>query len=74
MFFKPFAAYDKRIRKADGSAENLPTLNRDEPSDGQISTQCPQPSQRVIYTKVGILFLLSFKLVYKISNGLAFHA
>jgi hypothetical protein len=31
MFFKPFAAYDKRIRKADGSAENLPTLNRDEP-------------------------------------------
>jgi hypothetical protein len=24
MFFKPFAAYDKRIRKADGSAENLP--------------------------------------------------
>jgi adenylylsulfate reductase subunit B len=41
-------------------------------SDGQISTQCPQPSQRVIYTKVGILFLLSLKLVYKISNGLAF--
>ncbi|AYQ57706.1 Adenylylsulfate reductase membrane anchor [Bathymodiolus thermophilus thioautotrophic gill symbiont] len=31
MFFKPFAAYDKRITKADGSAENLPTLTRDEP-------------------------------------------
>lgn len=31
MFFKPFAAYDKRTRKADGSAENLPTLTRDEP-------------------------------------------
>ncbi len=31
MFFKPFAAYDKRIRMADGSAENLPTLTRDEP-------------------------------------------
>ncbi len=31
MFFKPFAAYDKRVRKADGSAENLPTITRDEP-------------------------------------------
>lgn len=31
MFFKPFAAYDKRITKADGSAENLPTITRDEP-------------------------------------------
>ncbi|KAA0444648.1 MAG: adenylyl-sulfate reductase [Candidatus Thioglobus sp.] len=30
MFFKPFAAYDKRITKADGSAENLPTLTRDD--------------------------------------------
>jgi len=30
MFFKPFAAYDKRITKADGSAENLPTITRDE--------------------------------------------
>ena len=31
MFFKPFAAYDKRITKADGSAENLPLLTRDDP-------------------------------------------
>ncbi len=35
MFFKPFAAYDKRIRKADGSAENLPTITRDEPEQQQ---------------------------------------
>ncbi len=31
MFFKPFAAYDKRITEADGSAENLPLLTRDDP-------------------------------------------
>lgn len=31
MFFKPFAAYDKRITRANGSAENLPTITRDEP-------------------------------------------
>ncbi|HEC27914.1 MAG TPA: adenylyl-sulfate reductase [Gammaproteobacteria bacterium] len=31
MFFKPAAAYQKRITKADGSAENLPTLTRDDP-------------------------------------------
>jgi hypothetical protein len=31
MFFKPAAAYQKRITKADGSAENLPTLSRAEP-------------------------------------------
>jgi len=26
-------------------------------SDGQMSTQYPQPSQRVMYTKVGMGFL-----------------
>ncbi len=31
MFFKPAAAYQKRITKLDGSAENLPTLSRDDP-------------------------------------------
>ena len=31
MFFKPAAAYQKRITKADGSAENLPTLTRNDP-------------------------------------------
>lgn len=31
MFFKPFAAYEKRTTKADGSAMNLPTLTRDDP-------------------------------------------
>ncbi|MBA5248613.1 MAG: adenylyl-sulfate reductase [Gammaproteobacteria bacterium] len=35
MFFKPFAAYDKRITKADGSAENLPTITRDETAQQQ---------------------------------------
>ncbi|MCA1790449.1 MAG: adenylyl-sulfate reductase [Thioalkalivibrio sp.] len=35
MFFKPAAAYQKRITKADGSAENLPTLSRDEPEQQQ---------------------------------------
>jgi len=31
MFFKPAAAFEKRVSKADGSAENLPTLSRDDP-------------------------------------------
>ncbi len=31
MFFKPVAAFNKRIIKADGSNENLPTLSRDDP-------------------------------------------
>jgi len=31
MFFKPAAAFQKRVTKADGSAENLPTLTRDDP-------------------------------------------
>ncbi len=31
MFFKPAAAYQKRIIKADGSNENLPTISRDDP-------------------------------------------
>ncbi len=35
MFFKPFAAFQKRVTKADGSAENLPTLTRDDPAQQQ---------------------------------------
>ena len=31
MFFKPAAALEKRLSKADGSAENLPTQTRDDP-------------------------------------------
>ena len=31
MFFKPAAAFDKRVSKADGTAENLPTQTRDDP-------------------------------------------
>jgi hypothetical protein len=31
MFFKPAAAFEKRISKANGTAENLPTLSRDDP-------------------------------------------
>ena len=31
MFFKPAAAFDKRISKANGTAENLPTQTRDDP-------------------------------------------
>jgi hypothetical protein len=31
MFFKPAAAYEKRIGKASGAADNLPTQNRDDP-------------------------------------------
>jgi hypothetical protein len=31
MFFKPAAAFEKRVTRADGTAENLPTQTRDEP-------------------------------------------
>lgn len=31
MFFKPAAAFEKRVAQADGTAENLPTLSRDDP-------------------------------------------
>ena len=31
MFFKPAAAFEKRVSKANGTAENLPTLTRDDP-------------------------------------------
>jgi hypothetical protein len=31
MFFKPAAAFEKRMSKANGSALNLPTLSRDDP-------------------------------------------
>ena len=31
MFFKPAAAFDKRVSRANGSAENLPTQTRDDP-------------------------------------------
>ena len=31
MFFKPAAAYQKRLTRADGSAENMPTISRDDP-------------------------------------------
>ena len=32
MFFKPAAALEKRVAKANGTAENLPTLTRDDPA------------------------------------------
>lgn len=32
MFFKPAAAFEKRLSEADGSHENLPTLSRDDPA------------------------------------------
>ena len=35
MFFKPAAAFEKRMSKANGSAQNLPTLSRDEPEQQQ---------------------------------------
>ena len=35
MFFKPAAAFDKRVTRADGSAENLPTQTRDDPEQRQ---------------------------------------
>jgi hypothetical protein len=31
MFFKPAAAFEKRVTRANGTAENLPTLDRDDP-------------------------------------------
>jgi len=31
MFFKPAAAFEKRISQANGTAENLPTQTRDDP-------------------------------------------
>ena len=35
MFFKPAAAFEKRISKANGTAANLPTLSRDDPEQQQ---------------------------------------
>jgi hypothetical protein len=35
MFFKPAAAFEKRVSKANGSAQNLPTLTRDDPEQQQ---------------------------------------
>lgn len=35
MFFKPAAAFEKRASVADGTAENLPTLTRDDPEQQQ---------------------------------------
>ena len=32
MFFKPAAAFEKRVSKANGTAENLPTQTRDDPA------------------------------------------
>ncbi|MGE0874786.1 MAG: hypothetical protein AB7O31_08960 [Burkholderiales bacterium] len=32
MFFKPAAAFEKRMSEADGTHENLPTLSRDDPA------------------------------------------
>lgn len=31
MFFKPAAAFEKRLSKANGTAQNLPTISRDDP-------------------------------------------
>jgi len=35
MFFKPAAAFDKRVSRANGTAENLPTQTRDDPAQQQ---------------------------------------
>ena len=35
MFFKPAAAFEKRVSEADGSAENLPTQTRADPEQQQ---------------------------------------
>jgi len=35
MFFKPAAAFEKRVCEADGTAENLPTQTRDDPEQRQ---------------------------------------
>jgi hypothetical protein len=31
MFFKPAAAFEKRVSEANGTVQNLPTLTRDDP-------------------------------------------
>ncbi len=35
MFFKPAAAFEKRVTEANGTAENLPTQTRDDPAEQQ---------------------------------------
>ena len=35
MFYKPAAAFEKRVSKANGTAENLPTQTRDDPEQRQ---------------------------------------
>ncbi|MGE0558313.1 MAG: hypothetical protein AB7E73_07220 [Burkholderiales bacterium] len=35
MFFKPAAAFEKRMSEANGTVQNLPTLNRDDPEQQQ---------------------------------------
>ncbi len=35
MFFKPAAAFEKRVTRANGTAENLPTQTRDDPEQQQ---------------------------------------
>jgi hypothetical protein len=35
MFFKPAAAFEKRVSEADGTVENLPTQTRDDPEQQQ---------------------------------------
>jgi hypothetical protein len=35
MFFKPAAAFEKRVSEANGTAQNLPTLTRDDPEQQQ---------------------------------------
>jgi hypothetical protein len=35
MFFKPAAAFEKRVAEANGAAENLPTQTRDDPEQQQ---------------------------------------
>jgi hypothetical protein len=35
MFFKPAAAFEKRVSRANGTVENLPTLTRDDPEQQQ---------------------------------------
>ena len=35
MFFKPAAAFEKRVSRANGTAENLPTQTRDDPEQRQ---------------------------------------
>jgi hypothetical protein len=35
MFFKPAAAFEKRVAEANGTAENLPTQTRDDPAQQQ---------------------------------------